>query len=189
VTTQPTCGGGHPSHHVAAIEIMTISPLLCFYSFNSVSFYKLINFVWFDVKTYETKKGDRVEKEEKVVVILLLMAVLSLTVAYITIYPNTINEKKYQPLSEETEVGEISTIEGVVYEKALTRTGEHLILTMDYNSWLIKVFVPGNTGAEEINNLVIEGDRLRITGKLDEYKGEKELIVENKNDVILIPPA
>ena len=129
------------------------------------------------------------EKEEKVVVILLLMAVLSLAVAYVTIFPNTINEKKFQPLSEDTEIGEIATIEGVVYKKTLTRTGEHLILTVDYDSWLIKVFVPGNAGAEEISNLVIEGDRLRITGELDEYKGEKELIIENKNDIILLPPV
>jgi DNA/RNA endonuclease YhcR with UshA esterase domain len=130
-----------------------------------------------------------VEKEEQIVVILLLMAVLSLIVAYVTIYPNTFNQKIYQPLSEETEIGEIATIEGIVYGKSMTRTGEHLVLTIDYDSWLIKVFVPGNAGAEELNNLVSEGDLLKITGKLDEYKGDKELMVENKNDVVFLPPA
>lgn len=129
------------------------------------------------------------EKEEQIVVILLLMAVLSLIVAYVTIYPNTFNQKIYQPLSEETEIGEIATIEGIVYGKSMTRTGEHLVLTIDYDSWLIKVFVPGNAGAEELNNLVSEGDLLKITGKLDEYKGDKELMVENKNDVVFLPPA
>jgi len=116
------------------------------------------------------------------------MAVLSLIVAYVTIYPNTFNQKIYQPPSEETEIGEIVTIEGIVYEKSMTRTGEHLVVTIDYDSWLIKVFVPGNAGAEEINNLIHEGDMLKITGKLDEYKGEKELVVENKNDIILLQP-
>ncbi|MBP2030295.1 RecG-like helicase [Methanohalophilus levihalophilus] len=126
------------------------------------------------------------EKEEKIVVILLLMAVLSLMTAYLTIYPNSINGKTGQLLSEETEIGTVVTIEGVVYEKALTRTGEHLILTVDYDSWLIKVFVPENAGAGEIDNIINEGDVLQITGKLDEYKGEKEIILENKNDIILL---
>lgn len=114
------------------------------------------------------------------------MAVLSLAVAYVTIFPNTINEKINQPLSEDTKIGEIATIEGIVYEKTLTRTGEHLILTIDYDSWLIKVFVPGNEGAEEINNMVVEGDRLKITGRVDEYKGEKELVIESKNDIVTL---
>lgn len=131
-------------------------------------------------------RGGFLEKEEKIVVILLLMAVLSLAVAYVTIFPNNINGKIHQPLSENTEIGEIVTIEGIVYDKTLTRTGEHLILTIDYDSWLIKVFIPGKEGAGEINNLVFEGDMLKITGRLDEYKGEKELVVENKNDIVLL---
>jgi DNA/RNA endonuclease YhcR with UshA esterase domain len=130
-----------------------------------------------------------VEKEEKIVVVLLLMTTLSLAVAYVTIFPNTINQKIYKPLSQETDIGEVATVEGTVYDKSMTRTGDHLVLTIDYNAWLITVFVPANSGAEEINNMVVEGDVLRITGELEEYKGERELIVENKDDVVVLQPS
>lgn len=132
--------------------------------------------------------GETVEKEEKIVVILLLMAILSLTVAYFTLNPNSLNNKYLPTLSKDTEIGEMVTIEGVVYEKSMTGTGEHLVMTIDYDSWLINVFVPGNSGAVELGNIIQEGDRVRITGTLEEYRGEKELVVASKNDVDILQP-
>jgi DNA/RNA endonuclease YhcR with UshA esterase domain len=114
------------------------------------------------------------------------MGILSLSVAYFTYYPGSPGNAP-QPFTDATEPGERVAFEGVVYEKTLTSTGDHLILTIDYDGRLVTVFVPGSAGAPEINGRVAEGDRLGITGTVDEYKGEKEVVVEEGNDVVLLP--
>jgi DNA/RNA endonuclease YhcR with UshA esterase domain len=123
------------------------------------------------------------EKEEKVIAILLTMAILSLAVAYVTYFPNSFNKRGEQPLTDSTEVGETVTIEGTLYSKENTFNGNHLILQIDYNSDLLTVFIPENNGAMNIDSRIAVGDRLRIKGKVDEYKGEPEIIIENENDI------
>ncbi|ODV48920.1 MAG: nucleic acid binding OB-fold tRNA/helicase-type [Methanohalophilus sp. 2-GBenrich] len=123
------------------------------------------------------------EKEEKVIAILLTMAILSLAVAYVTYFPNSFNKTGEQPLTDSTEVGKTVTIEGTLYSKEATFNGNHLILQIDYNSDLLTVFIPEDNGAMNIDSRITVGDKLRIKGEVDEYKGEQEIIVKNENDI------
>ncbi|MCD4703019.1 MAG: OB-fold nucleic acid binding domain-containing protein [Methanosarcinaceae archaeon] len=126
------------------------------------------------------------EKEEKIVVILLTMAILSLSVAYLAYYPNDITGRGGKELTSNCDIGERVWLEGVVFSKTTTFKGDHLILNVDHDSQLIAVFIPNNNGASEIDNMIRKNDRVHIIGILDEYKGDKEIVVQDKKDVILL---
>jgi DNA/RNA endonuclease YhcR with UshA esterase domain len=48
------------------------------------------------------------------------------------------------------------------------------------------VFIPNNNGAVDVDNMVNENDYVRIQGIMDEYQDEREVVVQNKNDVIVL---
>lgn len=84
--------------------------------------------------------------------------------------------------SKDSKVGERVQVEGTVLSKQMTRTGDNLILTI--SNLNIKVFVSKNNGAKEVYDFVKTGDRVRITGKVQEYKSAREIAVESAKDVV-----
>ncbi len=118
------------------------------------------------------------QKEEKVVVMLLIMAALSLTICYLGFSSET---KAY---SKDSKLGERVYVEGTLLTKQMTRTGDHLILAI--SNLNIKVFVSKDNGAKEVYDSVKIRDRVRITGKVSEYKNAKEIVVESAKDVVMI---
>ena len=126
------------------------------------------------------------EKEEKIVVILLTMAILSLSIAYLTYYPNDITGRGGKELTSNSDIGERVWLEGVVFSKMTTFKGDHLILNVDHDSQLIAIFIPNNNGADAIDNMIQKNDQVRIIGILDEYKGDREIVVQDKKDVMLL---
>jgi DNA/RNA endonuclease YhcR with UshA esterase domain len=124
------------------------------------------------------------EKEEKIVVVLLMMAVASLSVAYVTFLPS--EDTRGHQLTAMSAIGDEVFFEGTVIGKHLTFTGNHLLLDIDYDSQVITVFVPDNAGSVDVNKAVSENDRVRIVGIVDEYKGDREVVVNKKNDVTVL---
>lgn len=118
------------------------------------------------------------QKEEKVVVVLLVMAALSLIIGYFgfSSQPDT--------YSDDSKLGERVQVEGTVLSKQMTRTGDNLILTI--SNLNIKVFVSKSNGAKEVHDSVKTGDVVRITGKVQEYKNTREIVVESAKDVALL---
>ncbi len=116
------------------------------------------------------------QKEEKIVVVLLVMAALSLVIGYLGFSEET---KTY---SHDSKIGERVQVEGTVMSRQMTRTGDNLILTI--SNLEIKVFVPKDNGAKQIYGFLKNGDRVRITGKLSEYKNVREIMVESAGDVV-----
>lgn len=104
------------------------------------------------------------------------MAALSLIIAY---FGFSSQPAAYSP---DSKPGERVQVEGTVLSKQMTRTGDNLILTI--SNLNIKVFVSKNNGAKEVYDSVKTGDRLRITGKVAEYKNMREIAVEGAKDVI-----
>ena len=125
------------------------------------------------------------EKEEKIVAVLLTMAILSLGVAYVTFFQNDDNSTGNDAiqLTELSSVGDLVYFEGSILSKKYTFKGDHLLLSVDYDDNVIKVFIPNNNGAVDIDNMVNENDHVRIQGTLDEYQDELEVVVQSKNDV------
>jgi len=114
------------------------------------------------------------QSEEKIVVILLVMASLSLLVSYLTFLP----ESEYREYSDSAEIGDWVQAEGIIREARTTDTGGHLILFIqDGEGRRIKVFVP--EGAEMRSSLNV-GERIVLRGRVSEYRGEREIVVDSE---------
>ena len=125
------------------------------------------------------------EKEEKIVAVLLTMAILSLGVAYVTFFQGNgegISNDAMQ-LTEQSSVGDLVYFEGTILSKKYTFKGDHLLLSVDYGQNFVKVFIPNKNGAVDIDNMVNENDDVHIQGIVDEYQGELEIVVQSKNDI------
>ena len=119
------------------------------------------------------------QKEEKIVVVLLLMALGSLAVAFWAfgleeVTDNSAAAKKDASLY----------VEGLVLEMKPTNTGGNLLLRLD--STPLSVFVPAGSGAGEVQKNVRVGDRVRIRGTVSVFQGTEEIKVERANDVGLV---
>lgn len=129
------------------------------------------------------------EKEEKVVVVLLFMALSSLLIAYVFFGSELEgvgqSEGKAMQYTHESKVGEKVTLDAEVLSKQFTYTGDHLILDVNFDSEVLSVFIPKTAGAEALNNSITEGDLISVTGTISEYKGKKEIKVERKEDISL----
>jgi DNA/RNA endonuclease YhcR with UshA esterase domain len=129
------------------------------------------------------------EKEEKVVVVLLVMALFSLSTAYLFFGPELAGTGqksggKALQYTHESEVGEKVSLDVEVLSKRSTYTGDHLLLEVNFDSEVLSVFVPNSAGAEALNGSINKGDFISITGIISEYKGKKEIRVERKEDII-----
>ena len=113
------------------------------------------------------------QKEEKVVVVLLFMALGSLLVASWALgdfdAPAGSDEVPISIVSE----GQVSSIQ--------TTTGGHLILRLQSSA--MPIFVKSESGALDVAMKVAKGDRIRVRGEVTEYEGLRELAVRRSEDV------
>ncbi|AKB17846.1 tRNA synthetase [Methanosarcina sp. WWM596] len=130
------------------------------------------------------------EKEEKVVVVLLVMALSSLSTAYLFFGQELAgagqqSEGKALQYTHESEVGEKVSLDAEVLSKRFTYTGDHLLLEVNFNSEVLSIFIPKTAGADALNESINEGDFINITGTVSEYEGKREIKVERKEDIVL----
>ncbi len=130
------------------------------------------------------------EKEEKVVIILLIMTLSSLLTAYVCFGTELAGAGQKsggeaRQYTQESVSGEKVFLEAEVLSKRFTYTGEHLLLDVDCNSEVVSVFIPKTAGAEALNMSIQEGDVISVTGTISEYKGKKEIKVEREEDILL----
>ncbi len=118
------------------------------------------------------------QKEEKVVVVLLVMAVLSLIIGYFG-FATPAQIKAY---SSDSKLGERVYVEGTILSKQMTKTGENLILKL--SNLNINIFVSKDNGAKEVYNAVEAGDKVGITGKVSEYNNVREIVIESAGDIV-----
>jgi DNA/RNA endonuclease YhcR with UshA esterase domain len=121
----------------------------------------------------------RMQKEEKIVVVLLLMAMGSLAIAFWTFSPE-------EGTGDSVAVKEAASlyVEGLVLDMKPTSTGGNLLLRLD--STPLSVFVPAGSGAGEVQKKVRAGDRVRIRGTVSVFQGTEEIKVERATDVELV---
>lgn len=108
----------------------------------------------------------RMQKEEKIVVVLLFMALGSLSVAFWAM--------------GDLDSSEV-TVEGIVESIQSTRSGGHLIIRLD--SAEMPIFVSSQCGAEMVKDKVQRGDRVEVVGGVSEYRGQDEIVVKGPMDV------
>lgn len=115
------------------------------------------------------------QKEEKIVIVLLIMAVLSLIIGYFGFIPQV------AAYSEDSKIGERIYVEGTILSKQMTAKGDNLILSI--SNLNIKVFISKDNGAKEVYDNLKIGDKVRINGKVAQYKNVREIVVESASDV------
>jgi DNA/RNA endonuclease YhcR with UshA esterase domain len=115
------------------------------------------------------------QKEEKIVVVLLVMAVLSLIIGYFGFAPVA---SAYSP---DSKVGDKTYVEGTILQKQMTAKGDNLILTI--SNLNVKVFISKDNGAKEVNDSIKKDDKVRIDGKVAQFRNALEIVVENAKDV------
>ncbi len=133
----------------------------------------------------------RMQKEEKVVVILLFMALGSLGVAFwafdpddgapvaLSGSPDAATGTGYS--SDDQTMQTMQVIQGQVLGIKSTKTGGNLILHL--NSTTLPIFIPSSAGAQQIENRIQPGDIIQVKGSISDYQGEKELKVSRAGDV------
>ena len=119
----------------------------------------------------------RMQKEEKTAVVLLLMALGSLSVAFWAFDSGDSLQEGIAP----AEGGARISVEGLVMEMNPTKSGDNLIIGLD--STPLPVFVPRDSGAEGILSRIRLGDRIQVNGVLWEYNGNKEIKLERAGDL------
>jgi DNA/RNA endonuclease YhcR with UshA esterase domain len=123
------------------------------------------------------------EKEEKVVVILLSMIFLSLSISYLVFFETS--DSGISDFSSSSVPGENVFVEGSVISKRLTYSGNHLIMVVESVSGPVNIFIPSENGADAIYSSLTEGSGVYISGVVDEYNGELEVVVQAVDDVIV----
>ncbi len=117
------------------------------------------------------------QREEKIVVILLLMALGSLAVAQWTFGDS--NQSATSDRSDSS-----ITAEGHVLDIKPTKTGGNLLMRLDTLD--ISVFVSRSSGADNVKGRVHTGDLVRIKGEISEYNGNQEIKIARSSDIEVI---
>ena len=123
------------------------------------------------------------QKEEKITLVLMIMALLVLIIAYFGFIAGEAAPSEY---SDGSKIGDKIILHGEVVGKMETYTGDHLILTVDVDKSLTKVFIHRNNGAGEVNLSVNVADHVEIVGTVDEYQGEREIIVDGAENIRIL---
>ena len=121
----------------------------------------------------------RMQKEEMIVVVLLLMVIGSLAVAFWAFGPE--DDAAKSP-SKSLNAG--LSVEGMVTEINPTRTGENLLIRLDSTS--IPIFIPRTSGARELSSRLKKGDSLMVKGIQKEFQGQEEIEVSRSSDVQIL---
>ncbi len=66
----------------------------------------------------------------------------------------------------------------------MTKSGDNLIMSL--SNLDIKVFVPKDNGAKKVYDSLEKGDTVKITGKVQEYRNVREIVVGSAGDVLKI---
>jgi hypothetical protein len=120
------------------------------------------------------------QTEEKIVIVLLFMALGSLSVAFWAFSPSEATANSETRLEK---VGVLSE-EGRVLQIKPTNSGGNLLLSLDSTS--MPIFIPSSAGAHEVGSKVHIGDLVRVSGSVSVFQGKKELKISRAEDVQLI---
>ncbi len=118
------------------------------------------------------------QKEEKIVVVLLFMALGSLATAFWTFSPDA---GETDASSDSVAQNSGLSLEGLVLQIDPTKSGGNLILRLD--STPMPVFIPASAGAMDLQKQLHTGERIRIRGTVSDFQGQPELKISRASDV------
>jgi hypothetical protein len=119
------------------------------------------------------------EREERMA--LLLLAGVAAIVLLSALAVECMGKEAFaSPFSPDSKEGDLVILEGVVTGVRATAEGGHLIVTIN----TITVFLPSPVAAQVS---IGEGDRVRVTGIVQRYRGEVEIVPQSGGDITHLP--
>jgi len=115
------------------------------------------------------------ERQERVAIILLVAVAIVVTGAHIVL-AGLGKQPFSRPYTDNSPDGDLVSLEGRIDQITLTKSGGHMIVTVNN----ISVFLPAQV-AREIT--LQNGDRISVYGTVQTYRGKKEIVVGTAKDV------
>lgn len=119
------------------------------------------------------------ERQERVAVILLVAVAVVVTGAHFVL-AGLGKQPFSHPFTDNAPDGELVFFEGQVEKITLTKTGGHMIVTVNNTT----VFLPAQT-VQELS--FQKGDGISVYGIVQTYQGKKEIVVSAAGDVRVWP--
>lgn len=126
----------------------------------------------------EANPSDIMQHLQERTAIFLIISVLILLAVCSYLIDSTGKETFAAPFSDTLEDGTLSVLTGSVTAAANTKTGGHLMLTVNNTS----VFIPD--GALDEPEKAI-GEKVSVIGTVQTYRGKKEIVVASPNDIAI----
>ena len=114
------------------------------------------------------------QKEELAVVVLLLFAAVAACVLVLVT-----GEAPGAEYSASSRPGDTVVLEGLLVHTEKTGSGGHMLLTVKSGPELVKVFVNARSGALDVAAEAGAGNMISVHGKVQEYKGEREVVADS----------
>lgn len=114
----------------------------------------------------------RLKKEELATLVILACALVAIGALYLASLPSG----QYSWSSAD---GDHVTVTGALLSKEKTQSGGHIILSVKTDSGPLSVFVPASSDGFDEAQKTEPGKEITVTGKVQTYKGEKELVAES----------
>ncbi|HTX43278.1 MAG TPA: OB-fold nucleic acid binding domain-containing protein [Methanocella sp.] len=113
----------------------------------------------------------RFKSEEIAAFVILVCALLAVGALYLL-------SGASEPYSWSSADGDHVSVTGPVLSKASTYQGGHIVFTVKTDVGPLSVFVPASSAAFEAANRTKAGDEITVSGTVQTYKGQKEVVAE-----------
>ena len=126
------------------------------------------------------------KKENKIVIILFIMAFSSVILLYAIIAEDSdagfSSETPIIPTKED--IGKTVYVEGTVLNKRMTYTGENCIANIECSDRsVLTIFIPRSSGASSVNQMIEIGDYIGLRGDVEEYNGTLEVVLKSETNL------
>jgi len=119
------------------------------------------------------------ERQERVAFLLLVAVAIMVTGSHIVL-AGLGKQPFAQPFNNSSSDGELVFVEGQIEQITLTKSGGHMIVSVNN----LSIFLP----AQVVHEVSLQkGDRISVYGIVQTYRGKKEIVVSAAEDVRLLP--
>jgi len=119
------------------------------------------------------------ERQERVAFLLLVAVAIMVTGSHIVL-AGLGKQPFAQPFTNSSSDGELVFVEGQIEQITLTKSGGHMIVSVNNLSIFLPVQVVHEVSLQK-------GDRISVYGIVQTYRGKKEIVVSAAEDVRLLP--
>ena len=126
------------------------------------------------------------KKENKIVIILFIMAFSSVVVLYaISAEDSGTGFGSEAPvIPTKADLGKTVYVEGTVLDKRMTYTGENCIANIECSDrTVLMIFIPKSSGAASVHQSIEIGDYIGLKGDVEEYNGALEVVLKSESNL------